>query len=1252
MPLLGLEFETLALSAEQMRLLTRFDLELWLVRQSNPAAQRLTGRIATDWNEQDIRELVRNAFLDFSGAAAPVGPPSNADPLGNQNTEVTGWERAVQIVQILGKIIAAKNAAEHSSPPSTGNVSTQRYYINPFRGDVVTAQARVRVWRRQLGAAIKKAGPEESPSRGLVLLSAALYGGIFDTDVMVAVARALGGTPGTLGLANQHLYLQISVAWRKMQDLTRRTWYPDPLTATLIARMPPGQPEGVEEGKDLRYNKLLWQEMIGALRSAGIDRTDEPKSLASFFSDLRVVSQLEMPSLLAAYAAHDIRSQGLPARTLRRIYSVRPAQPISADTSKQAKNRRRPEDKKVLDSLADNPPNAESEWRIQLRKVLVQENRGDALKVLHKLQRDEFLDGSARCLIFGFTSHLLSPENGGKQMQMTTVRLWVRTVIRHIGDVLQETEADLIVLSRVSSEILEDIYRDAIEEIDPEDETSSVRKRLAHVLRAFHDFLVRKHRVKPLEDSSLLSVHRLGTPVDANLITVEEYHKILDWLDRNWPPTLDPGLRPLARMMVILGFRCGLRRSEALGISCHAVCGLGPKPELLIQPSFGHRLKSDNSKRRLPLFLMPEQERRHFLRLVTQGKSEQYISTPALLTIAGSYGLEVSPRRLLPIIHQAMRAVTKDPSLRFHHLRHSFATWTLMRLMIGESGICPKHFEHLPETQSWLAQSREFCTQIYDVLPSTTRMHAYLVAQMMGHSHPSVTLRYYVHGMDWLLDSYLRAIPEFQPNSRTVVLASGLAERTAYNITKRGVAIGPAKRTVNDCATIKGTAAIPARLLKVNWPEMSTATSPDPEKSSLWPWRAWDLLYRRLCLGDELSQIAGDYGFSPDQAIGFLQRSTYLCQMHARVGRKGERRGWQHGMVLGSPGGVGRGARISCPIRVSIKTDIAVVTRFAPALTRLMDGAPEFRSVLRYYVDNIWQDWNQLFFRDPGRPDDANAYLKLLEEIGVKRSQLRFSVLHKLEHCEQLELWKEVLKLPKNISIVRLTPPNAKSHSYDSWIGIEPSLSKSKPAPGNNGTGTYGFRFLMLMGHIVHGATDTEQVCIDLIDELDQAPDSPLKDRIRPGKYRFSSRDRSTRLATRLYNPEAKGYLNHPHEAGTNPRRRLGKKTKCVGADELLPVIQRLLRPGGLLCEKTYAEQKRLLIDYLHAGSETFPKQWRNSRGSTCRILQISGISGLIRLMPLVMKFCDSRTNSAYTLETFKRELGQIAAVSFHETTS
>lgn len=223
--LLGLDKETLALSTEQQQLLRRIDFEGWLSGQSNPVAQRLTARSDTPWTEQDIRALERDVLSAFSAATAPVGPPPDADPIGvgDPHSEVSGPACAVQIGQILGKIIAATNKVLEAPLPSVGSVSRPRYPVNPFRRDVVTALGRVKCWRKLIPSAITKMGPEESPSRGLVLLSAALYGGIFDTDLLVAVARALGTAPVTLGLANQHLYLQISVAWRGMQDFTRRT---------------------------------------------------------------------------------------------------------------------------------------------------------------------------------------------------------------------------------------------------------------------------------------------------------------------------------------------------------------------------------------------------------------------------------------------------------------------------------------------------------------------------------------------------------------------------------------------------------------------------------------------------------------------------------------------------------------------------------------------------------------------------------------------------------------------------------------------------------------------------------------------------------------------------------------------------------------------------------------------------------------------------------------------------------------------
>jgi integrase len=1201
--MLGLELEKLALSPKQEQLLRRVDLEAWLLRQSNPVAQRLTERIATPWTDQDVRELERDALIAFSAASAPIGPLPSTEPGKVEDPKIAfgSGECAEYVVQILRKIIAAKNEEQGTSLPNVGLVSTLRYPVNPFRRDVVAALARVRLWRQRLPTAIR-VSQNQSPGRGLVLLSAALYGGIFDLDLLVAVARALSAAPGTLGLANQRLYLQISVAWRGVQDFTRRTWYPDPLTAALIVRLASGQLPGSEEGEDLRASNRLWREILDALRSADVDKADEPETLSEFLADLRVTSQLQMPSLLAAYAAHGIRAQGLPAKTLERIYSVRPGEPIAVDVPDSAKMRKQPEGKRVLASLEGNQPEVEPDWQRRLRKLLGQKTPGDARRLLGELlkapQSPEY--SATTRLILEFTEYMLSPERGKKRLTMRTVRPRVLTVIRHIGSLLEEAEEDFIVLSQVLPETFEDIYREALEEIDPEDETPSVRKRLVDSLRAFHAFLVRKHRVKPLEDTSIFSVGRSGSPVDANLITIEEYHKILDWLQRKWPSTVDPQLRPLARMMVILGFRCGLRQSEVLGISQSAVSeDYGAKPELLIQPSFANRLKSPNAKRRLPLFLlMSKQECQQFLEFARRAdvRSNRHRRV-----------FDVSAPRLLRIIHDAMRSVTGDRSLRFHHLRHSFATWTLMRLMVGEAGNIPECLAHLPTTQAWLEESRTFCTQMYDVLPSTTRRHAYLVAQMMGHSHPTVTLQYYVHGMDWILDSCLRGIPDFQPNIRTVALASGLPERTAYNLAQQS------------------SAAIPVRMLTRKWTEMATVTPVVAEEAPSWPWRARAILYRHLCLKDGLHTVADDCGFTPDQATGILQRATYLSHMPARVRHKRRSGGWQHGMISS------KNIRIACPIEPHLETDITVVTTLAPMLGRLLEGQPELLPVLRHYVDNIWKQRNQLFFRDPDQPGEAIAYLRLLEQMGIKR---HFFVFHKLHHCEQLERWKVALGLPKNVLIRRLRPPNASSRSYGSWIGIEPSLSTSVPARGNNGTGSYGFRFLMLMGHIVYGKTDVEkqvsygqtdeQICCDLIQDLDGERNSPVNGRIR------QAHGGRTREKENYARDASEGY---------------GQKFKWVTAKQILPIIRDLMRPGGPLYEKGYATRKRLLFAYLQAVSETFPDAWADHKCAKYSREKASSLLIMLALLPDVMKQCNLRSSSAYTKKRFKQLLEPVAGL-------
>src|ERR1019366_3326208 len=117
-----------------------------------------------------------------------------------------------------------------------------------------------------------------------------------------------------------------------------------------------------------------------------------------------------------------------------------------------------------------------------------------------------------------------------------------------------------------------------------------------------------------------------------------------------------------------------------------------------------------------------------------------------------------------------------------------------------------------------------------------------------------------------------------------------------------------------------------------------------------------------------------------------------------------------------------------------------------------------------------------------------------------------------------------------------------------------------------------------------------------------------LKDRIGAGKYGFNSHGRNARLATRLCNPEPVDYLNPPNEADPVPKPPPIKKAEYIDAEELLQTIGGLLKTSENFSEKTYSERKRLLIDYLHVASETFPIKCTNKKDANNSLLQVYGL--------------------------------------------
>ena len=276
--------------------------------------------------------------------------------------------------------------------------------------------------------------------------------------------------------------------------------------------------------------------------------------------------------------------------------------------------------------------------------------------------------------------------------------------------------------------------------------------------RRFYSFaLSRRLTPKPLErikwNSKLLRKVAPKQPVP--IISFSEFDQALRASSSENVPR---HLRSLLRVMLILGFYCGLRSSEAVRLEMRDL-QLSPEPALLIRDS-----KTAHGRRNLYLRrLVPARHLRELLAfarhraqdlgpnsskavlLGRKGRAEHYDSS-YLSSMAG-----IALRRAIP------------EAICYHQLRHSFASWMLLRLMIA-SGLIELDKKRFLFAKSDVFE-KQLCSDLkvllYGFAPIKTGQqyvsHMLVVlCRLLGHSHPLTSLNTYVHTTDIILYLFIR----------------------------------------------------------------------------------------------------------------------------------------------------------------------------------------------------------------------------------------------------------------------------------------------------------------------------------------------------------------------------------------------------------------------------------------------------------------------------------------------------------------
>ena len=606
-----------------------------------------------------------------------------------------------------------------------------------------------------------------------------------------------------------------------------------------------------------------------------------------------------------------------------------------------------------------------------------------------------------------------------------------------------------------------DTLQAAYQQILEDASSDNQRQKLAGYLRSFHHYLVETHHVEKIDEGETF-IYENDLTVDANLILEDEYQKALIYLEKGQVVKgrpADKRLRKLARLILILGYRCGLRRMEVLKLQLTDFNEHDPA-ELLVRPWEQRRLKTPNATRKMPLYALLDENELELLRewkVDRQKESKENRKrrpSPFLFSIP-SMEYDFLPEELVfPLIHEALRVATGDPTLHFHHLRHSFASWITFALMRPPDAPLPQWLADLPKMHDWISRSSELHKALYGN-EFLTRRHLFAVSRLLGHSGPEMSLAHYVHVADQLLALWLeKQMPRFKP--ALWIAASGLPMQTVYRRLEINSS-GEATSGFWGLVERRGHEGLSKNAVKKKLITDTEPASPDrdPEcQKEAAPSilnHLWLALYLHAEEGLSAKDLGPRFGFSE----ALVEQLIAVAEEVEK--QRSNKKTFRHHLEKDT-----RGNRIACPRKPREMEEWNVVDRFAAKLWNLLRTKPSLcGTVLNHYLKSPRSERNGLEFRKEQKKV-AKQYLYFLDELGVNQGELlnvRFA-----EKDDWEAFWGKALRLQGDDTVPAKPPAPEKARSND--IGIKVVFAPTDSAKVVSKKASYGMHYLLVMAGI------------------------------------------------------------------------------------------------------------------------------------------------------------------------------------------
>jgi len=620
-------------------------------------------------------------------------------------------------------------------------------------------------------------------------------------DSGIACNRTVGHYLSCLhkGMTRFGAMVWIEATWKE----TKKTWRPD--TSGSDAVFP------LEEVYDLRDRRFLhpvtisliyrYKEILPAI-PAHLDQMQLLDCLQSFLSQTAVPQQLwpismgqfcqwaqskhkiSLPGVVAGFLSSRVTSATVSPETLCRLLTEKPVLVRRPDLQSGSGWGDRTEIKPLSGSNRD-VKKQKSLYRELHRAVSVEASRQRYAVAMDGISA--FLTKNSGNLapivqFLAIWAHFrLEPDYKGRPLRLARIEpSSVATYMSSIASGLIAAAGDIDLRDLEEDELLE-VYRRAKRYYgDTNPRWRKKRINFGKTLIYFHQFLVIVYGIPEVDLSEFGGSVPPLLRVRANLLSPKQFDQMKELLAGMGGYL--PRERVICVLSAVLGYRCGLRRGEIRFLRIMDIKGEKAQ-ELLVCNTPGHQLKTDNSPRRVPVkVLLTEEEHQlllwwYELRLREEGGAT---SGTLLFCAVGAGQVPLDDWQMFDPIETAMRQVTGDETISFRAMRHSFATWLTVCLLLDLTEEDRQRFPFLQHQNFDFERMQKLKLEL---LPNEAlrRGAIYAVAARLGHASPATSLLSYIHCLDIVAAILLWRQDMQEPlTAKSMSLLTGLAASTVH----------------------------------------------------------------------------------------------------------------------------------------------------------------------------------------------------------------------------------------------------------------------------------------------------------------------------------------------------------------------------------------------------------------------------------------------------------------------------------------